>query len=380
MPGDSRSSPRRARGRVLGEDRAHQVGHVAERFAASWREALRDVELVRQTLDGVSTRSAAGSRRIRWTCIVAVVAALSSCDRGRSDASGQPVASEPSKAGAPASGSAAPTGWDHVAALARPLVPPGKSEHLVAAMAIAARNDDAWSTLRFKHPHPPLAEFPEAAAAVADLQAWARDKGGLVPAATPLPDPTVFKLFVLGGVATETATAASHASLDATAYLGYRLLAEGRNMLEGMLGTSLLQDAIRQAHALGVPVQGWQVPADHVLVRILAGDALYVRYTLSPEGKAEIEARNAKLTGAEKALVESAAGLERYSETLEKLWLVALGDAPSSDTDRAIVARVKQAGAGDAVWDPVSRGVEELARNLERVRTAAAEPSETLPR
>ena len=145
---------------------------------------------------------------IRWTCIVGAAAiALSSCDRERAGAPARSVAAEPTKTGAPAGGSSAPTGWDHVAALARSTEPPGKSEHLAAAMAIAARNDEVWSAVRRKVPPPPLAEYPEGAAAVAELEAWARDKGGLVPA-SPLPDPSLFELFVLGGIATETATAA----------------------------------------------------------------------------------------------------------------------------------------------------------------------------
>jgi len=311
---------------------------------------------------------------IRWTCIVGTAAiALSGCDRERAGAPAQSVAAEPSKTGAPAGRSAAPTGWDHVAALARSAEPPGRSEHLAAAMAIAGRNDEVWSAVRRRSPPTPLAEYPEGAAAVAELEAWARDKGGLVPA-SPLPDPSLFKLFVLGGIATETATAAAHASLDATAYLGYRLLAEGRNMLEATLGTTLLQEAIDRAHRLGMPVAGWQLPTERMLVRILAGDALYVKYTLSPEGKAEIEARIAKLPGNEKPLTAEAAGLEGESEALQNLWLVALENARSSDTDRATVERVKRAGAGNPLWDPVSRAVEVLARDLERVRTSAAAP------
>jgi hypothetical protein len=316
---------------------------------------------------------------IRWTCIVGAAAiALSSCDRGRAGAPAPSVAAEPSKTGAPAGGSDAPTGWGHVAALARSAEPPGKSEHLAAAIAIAARNEEAWSAVRRKNPPPPLAEYAEGAAAVAELEAWARDKGGLVPA-SPLPDPSVFNLFMLGDIATETATAAAHASLDATAYLGYRLLAEGRNMLEATLGTTLLQEAIDRAHQLGMPVAGWQLPTDRMLVRILAGDALYVKYTLSPEGKAEIEARIAKFPGKEKPLTAEAAGLEGETEALQKLWLVALESARSSDTDRATVERIKQAGAGNPLWAPVSRAVEELARNLERVRTSAAAPPQPPP-
>jgi hypothetical protein len=316
---------------------------------------------------------------IRWTCIVAAAAiALSSCDRGRSGASGQPVAAEPSKAGAPGGESATPAGWDHIAVLARPAVPPGKSEHLAAALLIAVRNDEAWSELRDRDPHPPLVEYSEGAAAIAELEVWVRDHGGLVPATTPLPDMTVFKLVTLCGMARDAATPVAHASLDATAYLGYRLVAEGRNLVEGMLGTSLLQEAIDQAHRLGVPIAGWQLPTDHVAVRIFAGDALFVRYAASAEGKAEIAARLAKLAGVEKPLPGADAG--RETETLQKLWLVALGDARGSDTDRAIVERVKQAGPGNPLWAPVSSAAEDIARKLERVRASSAEPSETADR
>jgi hypothetical protein len=310
---------------------------------------------------------------IRWIRTVgATVIALSSCDRGRSGASGQSVG--PSKPGAPAGGSATPTRWDHVAALARPAVPPGKSEHLAAALVIALRNDEAWLELSSKDPHPPLAEYPEGAAAVAELESWARDKGGLVPA-TSGSDLDVLRLMTLGGMATEAATPAARASLDAAAYLGYRLVVEGRDLVEGMLGTNLLQEAVDQAHRLGVPVAGWQLPTDHSLVRLLAGEALNV----SPEGNAEFEAWIVKLTGNKKALAETRAAREQEIATMQKLWLGALGDARSSDTDRATVERVKQAGTGNALWDPVSQTVEDLARKLDRVRASSAEPSETPP-
>ena len=96
--------------------------------------------------------------------------------------------------------------------------------------------------------------------------------------------------------------------------------------------------------------------------------------------RGEIEARIAKLTGNERALIEAAAGREHETETLQEPWLVALGDARRSDTDRAIVERVKQAGAGNALWEPVSRAVENLERSLERVRASPAEASETAGR
>jgi hypothetical protein len=156
----------------------------------------------------------------------------------------------------------------HLSELARPVVTPARSDDLVAASRVVERQ-------RWRSPNPDagpirLADYPQASTALAKAIRWAGERGGL-----PLypMSKTSMHLFTLGRVMIGTATASEPRALDAAAYLGYRMVAEGSDLLDALLGSTLLESAFERARALGVSTAAWSVPADGEVIRVLAAEA-----------------------------------------------------------------------------------------------------------
>jgi hypothetical protein len=240
--------------------------------------------------------------------------------------------------------------WKPIAELARTKLPPGPSADLSRALEIAERRGDEW-----RRAHTP-AERVQSDEAIGLLVRWSRAGGGL-PAMEPR---EVMSAFTLGQLAIEGDGVA------AAGYLGNRLVGEGRTLLDAAVGTGLLRQAIDKAKQLGEPMAGWPVPADGVLVRIVAGEAMFVHDARTPEGRARFEAKVAENPDLK---IPLGAALEFNSDDIPAFWIAALAGAHAGEPDAVAIERVKRAATTDKLKRIVAT-IERIATDLESLRAA----------
>jgi hypothetical protein len=185
----------------------------------------------------------------------------------------------------------APLDWSHIEELAQPRVEPGPTEDLAKAVELARLHADAWMKVEVNKP-PGLSGYPGAEAAVALLESWAHARGALPP--HPATGEQTLRLYALARVAIDGA--GDTEEVASVAYLGYRLVMEGNDGLDGLSGSGLLRDMFERANQLGISTEGWPVPDRSALVRLAAAHALMFRAGLGPDapvrrterGKAEL--------------------------------------------------------------------------------------------
>src|SRR3989442_15996325 len=118
--------------------------------------------------------------------------------------------------------------WRHIETLARPTVPPGDSDVLVAACARGVRGIDALDA----------------------LQRWSDDRGGLPDLASlDVSADRVTHLWPVVRSALESAT--DIRAFAAVGYLGHRLVAEGRAWIDAMQGLGIVRLLLSRAKELG---------------------------------------------------------------------------------------------------------------------------------
>jgi hypothetical protein len=253
--------------------------------------------------------------------------------------------------------------WRYVAALAQPRVAAGASDDLTAALAIAARDREAWSALADQ----PLSAFPDGDVAAALVVRWARAPGGLPPG-EPLPGRAAIRVAELGRV---TLAAGTPEATAAVGYLGARLLAEGHHLLDATIGLSLLTAARNKARAIGGPEIAIARPPGG-LVRILAAEALtskqLIDRTATAEGRAEVARQllegfpNAPAPDVDHLPLAAVAERER----MLAFWAVALAGARPDEPDPSTLGRVRAAAT-----EPPAR---QVVQSLEQIAAGYGVP------
>ncbi len=252
--------------------------------------------------------------------------------------------------------------WAHIAELARPTVAPGPTEDLVAALAIVAANERAWQDVLDTNPAAPLNAFPNGSDAVVDLVTWSRAKGGLPPVSALSGDDPV-RMHTLGSLAIR----AGGDGVRAGTYLGERLIGEGGNLLEPLVGAWLLKRVRDQAAEEQHPTPPVARP-DGELVRIVAAAAQYNKrqgeYLLTPEGHKEVEARMAALGSAAKASDFDRA----HVAASERIWAAMLDGAQAGEAQKTTLDRVHRVASDDPRANKIVHAIDNVASALDELR------------
>lgn len=246
--------------------------------------------------------------------------------------------------------------WRGIAALAKPAVAPGPHEALVPAIELAKKHRDAWTDLRYRQPPTPLAEYPDGERAMSALAAWAGAKGGLPPL-PPFAEVGVqpMAMYSLGAIAVE-------ANAPGARYLGHRLVREGRNLLEVMMGVTLLRDSVRKTGDTA------DLPTSAELVRIVAAEATHSRrlvaYATSVEGQRAMREAEAKLDPQMKSALLGGRTFDReMAAAMDEFWAAALDGARPGEPASTTVARLR--AAADKAPESIASSVQIIPSSVE---------------
>lgn len=245
--------------------------------------------------------------------------------------------------------------WDQVAALAKPTAKRGSSKQLAAAMALAEKNDRAWSDNRYKHVG--LDAYPEGKPALAALVAWRKENGGLPAETSPIErGRRAFRMMRLGQLAVDTADVEHRANLEVAMYLATVMIEDGDNFLVEMTATSIVDDAKRKAKELIVATDTWPTPKAS-FVRVFAAEALSQNTTMlwvkTPAGKKAVDESLKQMDPKTKQAAEAVTGVPLVMPSdaewakLNAFFLKSLDGAKRDEPADATLARIHAAVNGD---------------------------------